>query len=357
MIVVDGKELNISNPVTDNEIFVSDWMKKFRSDKKKPDGTYGSVTIVDVYPFDKKKIALKKPRRFDIAGVRVNTGSGREGSEGSGIRESWVLCLKKPVVNRNGEKYYPKLHWGFYRSTTLSVNENLELIFFLTQIVNLQQFGFVIENKEEIAKKKLDTRKAEYEVGDWIMNKCTPEEIVKLSYRWGLDLEDKSDSELRDELFEKIKSMERSKDKKRGYQVFIDEMNSNSEIMKIATYFYKAIKDNKVSKNPTNRTFFWSDTTEVIGGFVPPERWAKDPEEYMVEYLSKNPKELELFMAGIEGDVNKLATEIGDYMMIKNAMQLRKWMKDKTGFDIGLCPLGEGQVKIKEFFENNPVTV
>lgn len=347
MIVVDNKELNISNPQSYNEKWVAKWIKEFKESKRKEDGTHGTVTLLDLAPINKNRLVFKPPRRFDIAAEKINPETG--------VKEYWMVCQKRPTIRKNGEKYYPKLHWGFFRQITLTVDDNIELILFLTQIVNIQQFGFVVENKQEKAKQKLDARKAEYEVGNWINNKCTPEEIIKLSYRWGLDPVDKSDEELRDELFDRIRSMESSGDKKRGYKSFIEEMNSDSEIMKTATYFYKAVHDKKIAFNPSNRTCYWADTSEIIGGVIPPVRFAKDKEEYIIDYLHNDPKELELFMRSIEGEVDKIAADIGDYNNIKNPAKLRGWMKTKTGFDIGLVSLEDGRAKIAEFFEKNPV--
>ena len=350
MIIVDQTELNLSKPQTYNEIWVSKWIKEFRDSKRKPDGTYGIVRILDLRPINKNRKVFKKPHKFDISGYVVN--------QESGVKESWKLCMQQPRINpKTGIKYYPKFHWGFFREIDLSVEENMELIFFLMKIVKLEQFGFIVEDKESIAKKKLDSRKAEYEVGNWITNVLKTEEIIQYAYRWGINPTDKGDAELRDELFEKIKSLEQQKDKKRGYRSFIEEMNTNSDIIKIGTYFYKALQSGKIAFNPNNRTCYWSENPEEkIGGTIPPERWARDKEEYIIEYLNRNPKEYELFRNSLSGEVNELAGKIDDYMMIGNAMKLRGWMREKTGYDIGLVSLEEGRNKIKEFFEKSEVT-
>jgi hypothetical protein len=245
MIVCNGQELNLSVPTTDNENFVLEWTTKFREEK----GENGVIVLKDTTPLTKNRKIFKPKRGFDVSGSRVNPKTG--------IKEKWMYCTQQPrSFGKSDRKIYSKHHANFFNELRLSVKDDMELIFCLLNFVNIGQFGFYIENKEEVAKKKLDQRKAASEVENWINNKCKPEEIIKLAYRWGLDPEDKSDAELRVELFEKISSFEQTKDKKRGYQVFIDEMNSNSNVMKIATYFYKGIQDKKIGKNPSNRTFF-----------------------------------------------------------------------------------------------------
>jgi hypothetical protein len=328
MIVVDGKELNLSAPQTDNEKMVSEWIKSHRNDKP--------VIIKNPNPLTADKILYKPPLSFDVSGTRLNPDTGQN--------EKWIYCKRAVINNKNGFKTYPPERFSIKIEEKLSYQGNAELLFFLTNssIVGLSQFGLIVENKEEEAKLKLTKVSAEYEVGSWIMNKLPENEVVQYAWRWNLqDIEEKTDSELRMELFELIKSFETARDKKRGYEAFINEMKNTSNVVKIGSYFNKSVKDKVVGFNKLNWNCYYIGTTDIICQ-IPPARFNVDKEEYVIQYLVSNEKEQKEFLNAISGGVDEMAFIGGDYKMIKNAAKLRKWAMDNLGEDIGLKSIDEG---------------
>lgn len=342
MILVDGKELNLSVPKSDtarwdlltyNERWACEGIQAVRELKE--------VVLKSQSPINKKKF-LKQATEFDLVARRKNPETG--------VDEKWVFCDNSKTNLKTGAKSYPA---KILKIRTEASYTSPELMFFLTNPeLRKDLVGFVVENKAQDAKIKNSVRKVDAEVSNWIFNKCTKADIIQLSYRWGLgEIDVKSDDELRDELYETIKSAEAKKDIKKGFQFFIDEMNSNSDVAKVATYFNKAIQDKLIGFNPTNRTCFWQGTAEVIGGIIPPVRFSQDKEEYVIQYLCSNPEEKDLFLMSLAGSADGIALQTGDYMMINNVGKLRKWAKDTMGLSMDIESLDIMKSKITAAME------
>jgi hypothetical protein len=345
MIVVDKKELNLDTPVTHNELLVSKWI----SDQKEKRGNDAVIKLIDITPLKKNQLVFKQPKGFDVSGHKVNSKTG--------VKEYWIYCDQNPKVLKNGEKYYPKKHLRFFREASFSLNGDAALLYFLLEVVDVKQFGFIVEDKEAMAKKKLDMRRNASIVENIILEKLTKEDVVKFAGRWGIKVDGKGDNELRDELWEAIKVMN-EKARKSGdddnkiFRQFIAEANSDGTIVKVGMYFYKALKDKLISFNPNNRTYFWTDSHEVLGGYIPPNM-IHSKEEYIINLLTNDEKERNQFMMVLGGEVDKVAADAGDYKMIKSPMAKKAWAKKHLGLEIPLVRLEEGDKLIEEFLNKS----
>jgi hypothetical protein len=345
MIIVSGKELNLLLPVdqmNDNEKWVTDEIAKL-GDKK-------FIKLTYFRGLSKEEIAAKPTVGFDVSSPRVNPKSH--------VREHWVFSdAVQPMISKDGlVKQWPKKHVTIPKTkeTYLYPESDSELIFFLLNIVDVENYGFIVENREEIARKRNSVRKVVADVENWVLNRLTEPEIKKICLRYGIVIEEKTTEELRDELLEVIKTKEAEEDKIKGYEGFIKEMNLDSDIMRIAAYFNQAVQEKKISFNPQNRTCFWTTTNETMGGVIPPVRFAHDKEEYMVEHLMANPEEKEFFLASINGSMDKLAFSINDFESIGNRATLRKWGIDNLGKDISLKgTVDEGKAMLRQFIEDS----
>ncbi|MBN1683746.1 hypothetical protein JW865_09375 [Candidatus Bathyarchaeota archaeon] len=342
VIVVDGVELNLSIPKSDEVR----WDKLTYNEKWFCDGIQSVIGLKNIVLKNKKpinkKYFLKQATGFDLVAKRKNPETG--------IDEKWVFCDKVELNSKTGVKRYPAKRLSIRHE---AVYTDPSLMFFLTtKELRLDKVGFVVENKEQDAKIKNSIRKVEAEVSNWIFNKCTKEDIIKLSYRWGVSIKDKSEDELRDSLYERVAYFESNKNSEKGYKLFIEEVNSDSDVAKVATYFFKAIEDEVIAFNPSKRIAYWTGTDEAIGPVIPPARYAKDKEEYIIQYLSNNLSEKQLFFDSLSGDADEIAAKTGDYMMISNVMKLKAWVRANLDTELKSTKLAEMKNEIAEIISS-----
>jgi hypothetical protein len=320
MIVVNNTELNLSNPTTENELWVSKWITEKKDSRP--------VKIKRKMPFTGKSILLRPPLTFDLSATITNPNSG--------ISEKWVLC-KTPNISNSGFKTYPADFFSIKTEVELDFkgSGNAERLFFLMNVIGVHQMGLVIENKEEEAKLALNKNSYEYEVGYWIMSKLSADDIIRYAWRWNInDIDGKSDAELRVEMLDLIKSLELKKDSKKGFKAFLEEVKSGG-------YFNKSVKDGVVAFNKVNWNCIYKGTTDVICQ-IPPARWDVDKEEFVIQHLVNNEKERGEFLLAISGGIDDIAAKGDDYTQIRNAAKLRKYAKARFDYDIGLVTLEEG---------------
>ena len=347
MIIAENKELNLSvdpksagwDNLSPNEKWV---IERFIEIRKTP-----SIVLIDTKPMDKMRLLRKVPTGFDLSGSRIHPDTG--------VKEKWVFC-DRAVITNSGYKTYPAKHYEFFNRIELSTAKNVDLIFFLLDIVDVSQFGFVIEDKAADARRRIETNKLRAETENWIYSTCTDEDINNLAYRWQLtDIGLKDTSELRLDLFQFISANEAKKDGKQGYKAFIKEMTADSEIVKIGAYFNEAVKNNKIAFNPSNRTCYYSGTNELIMDAVIPPDWFKhNPNEYVIQWLFKNPKDKELFLASIKpADVREVIKTSGDWRLMVNYPQIRKFAKETYGIDLPQSgKVAEAKEIIRKFEED-----
>jgi len=340
-IVVNNKELNLDDPKTHNEIMVSEWINKEREKRK----SNPIVRLIDLTPLRKNQKVFRQPKGFDVSATKTNKKTGQ--------KERWIYTDRDPKISKSGEKFYLKKHLRFFREAEFNINDDPMLLYMLINVVDVSQFGFVVEDKESIAQKKLDKRRKAVQVQDLIDNRLTASDIVRFAGRWGIKTTGKGENQLREELWERVQSLETSavkegKEVNTIFKKFVDEANSDGTIVKIGMYFYKALQDKKVSFNPQKRTWFWTASNEPFGGYVPPE-FIRTKEEYIIEYLTNNQEEQDMFLLAIGGEVSEIAEDSDDYKMITVPMKKKAWAKKKLGLDIPLVKLEEQDRLIEEF--------
>lgn len=356
MIVVDGNELNLSvaipgqnakpeekqkwEALSPNEQWAIKEMQKIRQKRK--------VILTDTKPKDLYRMALKPKTGFDISGKRSNPDTG--------VSEQWQFCVEKPKVI-NGQKVYKTHNIQFWNRLALNPEKQADMIFMISEIVKSGNVGLKILDKKKEAQKIISARKAESAAEYWLFNKCTDKDVTNLSYRWGLqDVDEKSGEELRVELFDFIKIRESQRDLKRGFEAFVNEMTSNSEVIKIGSAFHKAYQAKQIGFNPQTRKCFWTGTNESIGPVISPQVFKRDKEEYIIQWLADNPKEAHLFMESIdpkyikevEETVSEPEEKTEDYRSIKNLPKLRSVAKKDLGLIIPMDKKWDEAIEIIE---------
>jgi hypothetical protein len=331
MIVVDNVPLTLSvtpdqkarwAELTPNEQWAVEQILKIKERKE--------VTLYDPSPINRKYF-FKPSRGFDLVGYRINA---------SGMREKWVFCDSPVLNNTTGHIRYPAKHLNLRNSATYFTNTNADIAFFLTNPeIKLDKIGFKIEDRAGDAIVKVESRKQEAEISHWINNKLTNADIKALSYRWGLsDVHDKSDAELREELYDTVKAYEIKKDPKRNYKLFLKELESDTDVAKIASYFNVAVEKGLITFNKSNRTCVYKNTDEKIGGVIPPVSFASNSADYMIDYLVDHPEEWDLFSKTISGQLDQVAFDIDDYKSITNTGKLRSWAISKGYNSVKMSP-------------------
>ena len=319
LIVVDGNELNLSVPVTDKERFDKlttneKWViEKFQELKQ-----LKKIRIIDRKALDKMQMAIKPKLGFDLSADRINPETGS--------KEKWIYCENKAII-KNGVKTYPVKHISHFWHSGVEFT-SVDMMFFLLYIMNVKKFNLVVEDREAEATARINKERNKSKVEDWIYNRLLDKEVEPICLRWGISIEEKSVSELRVELIELISRNEKIQGSKRGFKTFLDEMNSQSEVVKIGSYVNNAIQKKQIAFNPTKRSFFWADSSETIGGVIPPARM-NDKEEYLIQYLLTNQDERELFLASVTDD--KLIAMNEDYMLVPHVKTLQSMAKTKFG--------------------------
>jgi hypothetical protein len=351
MIVVDGKELNLSVPIPDDHASdeeIARWNSLTNNERKVIRGIADIrkkskyLKLIDPRKFNLQQILTKTPRhRFDCSGTRVN--------QDTGVREQWLLSNERPKIVRDN-KVYTKQRISFWKEIEFNTENQSDLIYVLLNIVDVKQFGLIVENKEEEALKRISTRKYKAEVENWLFNKLSDKEVQKHAYRWGLNVKSLSVPELRVELFDAIELNELKTNKSRGFKTFLDEMNSDTDIVRIGSYFMDALQ-RKIVSFSKQRQCVYTDTGEVIGGIIPPERFKNDKEEYIIQYLVKDKTAQDYFLASLTN--NEEVIEVNeDYMMFTHPAKLMSWVLKNYGVNIGRITIEEGRKKAAEIIEN-----
>lgn len=349
MIIVDDKTLNLTV-----DEFLKDGEKNPEWEKLSLNEQWAINKLIEIYKIkklrivnpkkmDKYQLATKPTKGFDISGRRPHPTTG--------VMQHWRYSDQPPIGK--DKKYFPTAHRAYFREATFVGKDQPELILFLMYIVNLPKQGFVIENKQEESKKVIAERRLSYSVGNWINNKLSGVEINKYAYRWGIrDIQEKSEEEVRNELFNLVARLDGEKrDEKRGFQAFLDEINSDSDVVKIGAAFYKGIEDNQIAFDKSSRRCFWSNTSEPIGNVIPPQRFAIDKEEYIIQYLVNNPKDKELFLSTMKDEVKDVGQLTEDYTLIKIPAQLRGWALKNHDLKIPIESIPLMQARIKEHLD------
>jgi hypothetical protein len=343
MIVVDNKELNLSIPIGDPEFENLSYNEKLAIEKMDEISKLKSFKLVYTKKLDLYQIAKKATRGFDVSGAYVNPKTHR--------KEKWVYCNVNPLI-KGTLKYYPIFHLPLNKVTENIFNpqSDAELIFFLTTIVNVSKAGFKIEDKAGDAKRSIGAVRNEVKVKHWILEKCSDDDILKLSLRWGISINDKTNDELRFELLAVIERNEKLTDtNKRGYSVFLKEVENSSDVIRIGSYFMNEVKKGTIVFNPTSRTCVWAGTNgEALCGVIPPQRYSHDKEEYVIQYLVSNPEAQKLFLDSITDE--KTIELNDDYTLISHVKKLQAWAKKKTGETFpNSYKLDEGKAWIAEY--------
>lgn len=324
MIIVDNKELNLSIPVGDPEFEKLSYNEKLAIKKMDEISKLKSFKLVYSKKLDMYQIMKKAQRIIDVSGAYINPETHR--------KEKWVYCNVNPLI-KGTLKYYPVFHLPLNKVTEniFDTQQDTELIFFLSNIINLSTTGFKIENKVDDAKKSIGATRNKTKVEHWILEKCTEDDISKLSLRWGLSTDDKSDEELRLELLNVLEINEKSTaTEKRGYSLFLKEVESSSDTIRIGSYFMNEVKKGTIVFNSFNRTCVWQGTNgDTIGGIIPPQRFAHDKEEYIIQYLVSNVEARNIFLASITDSKTIELNE--DYTLITHVKTLQSWAKKKFG--------------------------
>jgi hypothetical protein len=349
MILVNEKELNLTVPFPDENSSPEDiarfkaltYNEQWAAEKLAEIVRIKEIRIVNPNPLNKQQLARKVPNSFDVSGKVRNPKTG--------IEEHWKYSNTPPTIIGD-KRIYRTFHYGFFHSEVITSEKNTELIFFLLNILKHKDRKYIIENKEADAMIKNAKRKIKSQVEYWIFTKSTEEDIKRLALRWMIaDIDNKTDSELRDEIMSIIEINEAKQDSKKGFASFIKEMESDSDFTRIASYFMNEIQKKTISFNPSARTCFWTGATEFIGGIIPPARMA-DKEEYMIQYLIDHPEEKDLFLSAVTDD--KLIELNNDYTLITHVKKLQSWAKKNLGDTFpNTAKLAEGMEWIKNFKE------
>lgn len=317
MILVNEKELNLSVPSDDVRFKDLSYNEQFTILKFDEIRKLKSVTIVENREMNAVRMAHKPSSGFPVAGHIQNPKTG--------VREHWTYSNSPPSII-NGQKVYDTLHFTFFNAAIFYPQNDIEIIFFILYV--LKSKNIKIENKEAEAIVKISGKKTKSQVEYWILTKSSPEDIIRYCIRNGIqDTVSKTDAELRIELMELLEARESIKDKN-GFKKFLEEVNSDSDIISLGTYFMKEVSEKRIVFNPTTRMWCYADTMETICKSVPPNRVA-DKEEYTIQYLMDHEDERNLFMTSITDDETIALND--DYMLITNVGKLRSYAIKKTG--------------------------
>lgn len=213
--------------------------------------------------------------------------------ERDGNIENWACCqtYKKKqdgTLSLDPDFYRFKLNHVFYPQ------KDAEIIFFVTRILNINKYGFVIDNPEEDARKKNEEEMGELEVRYAIYK--TLQDINDLRFHakaWGIINADKMQPEqLRRTLFETIKKSEENiQSTKKGYKEFLDEvLNITEEITEARMIVNLALNQSILDVNKTTRRVTYTPSGETV--FIVPLDHKDRIPDYIADGLLRKRKDL-----------------------------------------------------------------
>lgn len=356
MLVANGKELNLSvTPPTDKSerIAKERWelltsIEKFAITELIKIKQGKSVTLKDARPMNQYALLTKRRVGFDVS------GRWRDPDTGSTINV--MYCTQHPRENRNGNKIYQRHHYQFFDSVDLKPEEHSELIFMVTRILTPKKAGIIIENKQEVAQKKVDMRKNAVKVEDWIMNRLSEKDIRRFAYRWSLsNVDGRSMPELQEDLLAAVKMQEERREikgqehLKRGYSTFLKEVEEDSDSIKVGAYFNQALKEGQIQFDQQQLSCLWTATGSRLGPGIPAGIFYSDKEEYMIDWLVQHPEEFERFKENLDDRAfSPIMAVNDDYKSMRVSTQIRKWALENLKLALELEKIDDMKKKIDD---------
>lgn len=316
-IVVNNKLLELSNPTTPTER----WAQKRMIDIQEKTKTI-KLKIPKPFTSDNIGLLIKQPISFDLACQFRNPETK--------MMEKWIYH-DGLIKSKNGPERYKARHLIAPDIINISTKDNPEMAFFLSEVMDVAQFGYVLENIEKESKEVNESKALEIEVMYVILKQLTEKDIRLQSYAWGIDnVEGKGVETLRNQLLSTIRvGQARLETSHRGYEAFLNEVNSESETVKLRAYINKAVQT-KVIEFKDNSCRY-SGTNSIVC-MISPNKWGTK-EDYVVNYLANNDRDREIFMIAIEGNVEDMANLFDDYASMTNLASIKSKAKANLGLE------------------------
>jgi len=298
VVVVNEKELNLSTILEGekrdpNEVWALEQIAEIRKIK--------SFRFYNRKPLQKNNLMFKQRISIDLTGTRLNPKTG--------IPEKWKIS--PGPLYKNGITIYPRKVYQMENNLILTPDKgdnNIYILFFL-HMVNLGQFGYVIENKQVEAESRAQTRILRNKVETIIYQKLLITEVQQIAYRYNLsNIEDKGEAELRNELFDYIEAQHKKNDTKIGFQSFLDEFQGNMLYPSLAAKLNKATKDKIVEYNRDQKNIKYVGSNLIICQ-IPPSNYDRDKEEYVTKFLFDHEKERNIFLGACVGIFDQITEQ------------------------------------------------
>jgi len=320
MIIVDGKQLNLRDGNTKAEKWVIARMKAIK-DKK------DLVVIKDPKPYkydDRGRKLKKEANGFKLTTRRIND---------NGAYENWAYCTKSKTNPNTGNKEFVPAHYIMVGEDYLNPGKDSERIFFLTEIMNVSDYGLIVEDKEKDAQVQLSKEVEEGDVAMYIKSNRSPltvDQLRLLALSWGMgNANELPESILRIDFFKRVSE---SKGKRgRGYKGFLQDVDNllsdKDNEVKMRAIVELALKSKVIAWDETRLKMLWGGTDRIICA-IPPNK-ITEKREFLNQHFSTHKNDREILYASVEGAVDDMPVfGFEDLKRIGNLPKLKSKIKE-----------------------------
>lgn len=218
--------------------------------------------------------------------------------------EEWIICDTYKMNALTGEAKPDKRMFGINRFISLLPSKDVELIFYMTCVVDLRKLGLQIENKEAEAKVLNEKDAKELDVKFFILSETSSVSIADLRLigrAWGISDADKiSESLFRRQLLDRVNADEANKSTtKRGYLEFTQDVQGlNPEMLEARIVANMCLEKGVVTYDGKDRKLVYASTGEHLA-IVPIDDMNRKA-DFLAALFLKKPAVFETAI----GDVN-----------------------------------------------------